>query len=219
MSEFMGVKITRAQQSARHAYRRALEKAVRAVSKGSAWRSIQGCLFTEHSGWFVSVAPGVQIYEPRTVVNVTAKPMSIDPIFWDLVRLPDNRGQGLSFRLLGAWTCHAPPFAEIDITDSDDVSAVAEQILRTADAQLADVSKWSVESFLETCRTQGADQYSYLACQVSTLIALHRHSEALALCEAAKTDGSVGGFMAPDGNFPEMAADWLKRSMAASTRH
>ena len=219
MPEFRGVKITRAQESARHAYRRALEKAVRAVSKGSSWRSLQGCLFREHSGWFVSVSPSVHIYEPRTVGHVAVKPMSVDPIFWDLVGLPENRDQTLSFRLFGAWTCQPPTFAEIDIPESDDVNIVAEQILRIADKQLAAESTWSVEGFLQACREQGADKYSYLACQVCALVALHRESEALALCEAAKADGSMGGFMAPQGSFPEMAADWIKQSMAESTRH
>ena len=74
MPEFMGVKITRAQESARHAYRRALEKAVRAASKGSGWRTIEGCLFRDRAGWFVSVCPSVFIYEESTRATVSAKP-------------------------------------------------------------------------------------------------------------------------------------------------
>lgn len=220
MPEFMGVKITRAQQSARHAYRRALERAVRTVSKGTRWRSIQGCLFREQSGWFVSIEPTVYIYEPRTVVRVTAKPMSIDSIFWDLVGLPENRDAPLSFRLLGAWTCRPPEFTETDIAEGENVNDVAARILRVADEQLDTVvSYWSVDEFLKLCRERGAADDSYLACIVSTLIAMHREPEALDLCEAAKAEQSSAGFMAPEGTFPEMAARWLRQSMTSSTRH
>jgi len=219
MPEFGFVKITRAEELARHAYRRALAKAVRGVSKGSGWRSVQGSLFREHGGWFVSVSPNVYIYERRTVAHVAAKPMSVDPIFWDLVGLPENRDQSLSFRLFGAWTCQPPPFAEIGIPESDDVCLVADQILRTADEQLDSVSSRSVEDFLKTCRESAPDEYSYLACQVCALIALRREPEALELCEAAKGAGSQGGFLAPVGSFPEMAERWIKGSMGKSTRH
>ncbi|WP_442580962.1 hypothetical protein ACSBOB_02865 [Mesorhizobium sp. ASY16-5R] len=81
MPEFMGKTITRAQQSARIAYRKALLKAVRITAKGSSWRSIEGCLFQERSGWFVSVIPSVYIFEEVTKATVFAKPMAIDPFF------------------------------------------------------------------------------------------------------------------------------------------
>jgi hypothetical protein len=100
MPQLMGVRITRAQESARHAYRRALEKAIRAASKGTGWRSAQGCLFREQSGWFVSVHPAVYIFERVTKAMVVAKPMAIDQIFWELVGFPENSTQPLSFRLL-----------------------------------------------------------------------------------------------------------------------
>lgn len=154
----MGVKITRAQESARHAYRRALEKAVRAASKGSGWRSIEGCLFREEAGWFLSVCPSVYIYEQSTKAVVSAKPMTIDRIFWDIVGLPENNDAPLSFRLNGAWACRPPNIDEVLIEEHENVEVVAGRLLEVANEQLANVvERWSVEEFLQLCRSGGAD--------------------------------------------------------------
>jgi len=219
MPEFMGIKITRAQESARHAYRRALEKAVRATSKGSEWRTIEGCLFREQAGWFVSICPSVFIHEETTKAIVSAKPMSIDPIFWNIVGLPENAEAPLSFRLNGAWTCRPPHFDELPIEENGDASAVAARLLERANEGLATVERWSVEDFLRLCRTSGATEDSYLPCVVTALVALGRHDEALDACAIAKARGDSGGFLSPDGSFSEMARRWIKASWAMTTRH
>jgi hypothetical protein len=216
----MGVKITRAQESARHAYRRALEKAVRTTSKGSGWRSIEGSLFREEAGWFVSVCPSVYIYEQRTRASISAKPMTIDPIFWDMVGLPENNDAPLSFRLNGAWTCRPPHIDEVSIEEHEDVEAVAGRLLEAANEHLANVvGRWSVEEFLHLCRTSGATDDSYLPCVLSTLVALGREHEALDICKSAKERGISGGFHAPAGSFTDMATGWISKSMANATRH
>ena len=220
MPEFVGVKITRAQESARHAYRRALEKAVRGASKGSGWRAIEGCLFREESGWFVSVCPSVYIYEQSTKASISAKPMTIDPIFWDMVGLPENNDAPLSFRLNGAWTCRPPHVDEVSIEEHEDVGVVAGRLLAAANEHLANVvGRWSVEEFLELCRASGATNDSYLPCVVSTLVALGREHEALDTCKSAKARDISGGFHAPGGTFIEMATRWISTSMANATRH
>lgn len=219
MSELLGIKITRAQVSARHTYRRALEKAVRAASKGSGWRSIEGCLFREQAGWFVSVSPSVFIYEEATKATVSAKPMAIDPIFWDIVGLPENANAPLSFRLNGAWTCRPPPFDDVAIEENTDANVVAARLLDAANERLAAVERWSVEDFLQLCRNSGATEDSYLPCVVAALHALNRDSEALDTCKSAEARGNSGGFLSPDGSFSEMATRWLTASLAKITRH
>ena len=219
MPEFMGIKITRAQEAARHAYRRALEKAVRAGSKGSGWRTIEGCLFREQAGWFVSICPSVFIYEETTMAAVSAKPMSIDPIFWDIVGLPENAELPLSFRLNGAWTCRPPQFEEIPIEENGDASAVAARLLKRGNERLAAVERWSAEDFLQLCRASGASDDSYLPCVVTSLVALGRHDEALDACASAMVRGNNGGFLSPDGSFSEVASRWIEASRAKTTRH
>lgn len=211
MPEFMGKKITRAQETARHAYRKALAKAVRAAAKGTDWRSIEGCLFREKSGWFVSVSPSVYIFEEITKAQVSAKPMTIDPIFWEINGLRENENTPLSFRLNGAWVCRAPDFAEIEVPENSDASIVAACLLATADKQLDTIiASWSPEAFLSFCQTENAERGHYLPSVVTMLIAIGRDDEALAACEDAILNHQTGGFLAPDGTFPEMAAEWLR---------
>jgi hypothetical protein len=220
MPEFMGLKITRAEESARHAYRRALEKAIRAAAKGSGWRSIEGCLFREHEGWFVSVFPAVYIFERSTKATVSAKPFAIDPIFWDIVGLPENKKAPLSFRLNGAWTCQPPRFDELAIEEDEDVNVVATRLLEAANERLGYVvGNFSIEDFLELCRSRRAAEDSYLPCIVTTLIALGREHEALDACKSAKARGHSGGFLAPQGSFTDMAAEWISAKMTEATRH
>lgn len=214
----MGKKITRAQETARHAYRRALANAVRVAAKGSGWRSIEGCLFQERSGWFVGVSPSVYIYEELTKASMSAKPMAIDPIFWDITGLPENRDTPLSFRFNGAWVCRPPDFTEIDIPEQHDVGAVAALLVATADDQLDRViTSWTPTAFLSLCQAAGTERGSYLSCIVTMLVAMGREDEALAACEDAILNHQDGGFLAPDGSFAQMARKWLKSRISART--
>lgn len=220
MPEFMGKKITRAEESARHAYRRALDKALRAPIKGTGWKSANGSIFREEAGWFIAASPSVHIFEHVTKAVVSVKPMAIDPIFWDLVGLPENREQPLSFRANGAWVCRPPSFAELSIEEDDDPEVVAERFFVAAIEQLRNVTRsYSLERFLIACREADTVDGAYLWSIVPALIALHRQDEALAICEEARSQGWIGGFLAPEGSFVEMAAVYLRSRQRRPTRH
>jgi hypothetical protein len=210
----------RTQKKARHAYRRALEKAVREQAMGTTWRSIRGEIFREQAGWFVSASPSDYINEETTKVNIVVKPMAIDPIFWDLVGLPENRDLPLSFRLTGAWTCRPPRFAELPLAEDPDPSIVAGRLIAAADEQLKLVSQsHSLDAFLATCRAAAEKSEGYLPSLVATLVAMNREDEALAICEEARETGQNGGFAVPQGSFVEMAAHWLRSTLSSATRH
>jgi hypothetical protein len=220
MPEYMGKKITRAEESARHAYRRALEKSLRARVKGTGWKSAYGTIFREQAGWFIKASPSVHIYEHVTEAIIGAKPMAIDPIFWDLVGLPENREQPLSFRANGAWACRPPYFAEVRLEEDDDPAVVGERLFAVATEQLENVTRsYSLERFLSACREANSDYEAYLSSIIPTLIAMHRQDEALAICEEACLQGLSGGFHAPEGSFVKMAAAYLRRSAMEATRH
>lgn len=220
MPEFMGFKITRAEESARHAYRRSLEKAVRAISKGSDWRSVEGCLFREKAGWFVSVSPSVHIFERKTYAIASVRPMAIDPIFWNVVGLPENQKMPLSFRCNGAWVCHPPYFSETAIQESEYVEIVATRLLEVADQSLKTIlDGWSLEDFMLFCEERVAEGGNYLPCVVTALLALGREHEALMACDKAKSSGDDGGFLVPEGTFTDIAIAWINASIAGATRH
>lgn len=220
MPEFMGKKITRAEESARHAFRRALEKSLRIQVKGTDWKSAHGSIFCDKSGWFIAVSPSVHIFEHITKAMVSVKPMAIDPIFWDIVGLPENREQPLSFRANGAWACRPPYYAEINIDEDEDPDIVAERLFVVAIEQLDSVTRtYSMERFLAACREAGAMADAYLSSVIPALIALHRRDDALGICEEASSQGWSGGILASEGSFVEMAAAYLRRLDREATRH
>jgi hypothetical protein len=77
---------------------------LRSRAKAAGWKVSQGYLFREDGGWFVDAQPKVWIREQKWTLELSAKPMSIDPVFWEIVTTQDNNKRPLSFRLFGAWT-------------------------------------------------------------------------------------------------------------------
>lgn len=166
----------------------------------------------------MSVRPSVYINQERTKALVSFKPMSIDPIFWEIVGLPENNKLPLSFRGNGAWVCHPPYFAEIDVVECTDTGAIAARMLAIADEQRDRViGTWTPTDFLKFCQTAPAIPGSYLPCIVTALIILGREEEALAVCDEAILKRQAGGFSFRKATFPEMAAGWLRSRASALT--
>lgn len=212
MLDHMGdPKITRAQESARHTYRRALETALRIRAKGGFWRSGQGSIYRQKAGWFVSATPSVRIREHVTTVLIGVKPMAIDPIYWDLVGLPEHGELPLSTRLNEAWSCRSPCFAELTLDEHSDAAIVAGRLLETADEQLDLVQRfYTVDLFLAACQSAAEKNSDYLPSVVATLIALGRKAEALSACENARAAGRGGGLGGSKSGFSAMACAWLR---------
>jgi hypothetical protein len=163
--------------------------------------------------WFVSVQPAVNIYAETTEANVSVKPMSIDPIFWDLTDMLDNKLQPLSFRMNGAFVCRPPEFARLKVLEDPDPKIVASRLIDAADTKLVEIAVWTADAFLAHCRAGLEKSDAYLPSTVASLIDQGRASEALALCERAQQRGQHGGFiLGPDGGFSKVAAAWLRRA-------
>lgn len=216
MPNFGDITTTRAEEKARHLYRRALEKAVRAIARGSGWRSTQGLLFRDVGGWFTGIAPSVNIFEHKTLASVLLKPMSIDPIFWEIVGTPENHDSPLSFRYLGAWTCPTPRVRDVEIDEAGGPEDVAARLLALAkdeaDAPSLPRDLASYTGFLEGLLSE-CD--AYLATAVCSLFVMGREQEAAELCAGA--GDSPAGFLAPGGTFPDMALAWLRTRAATRT--
>jgi hypothetical protein len=222
MPEFRGIKITRAEELARHACRRALVKAVREAAKGTGWRCSGGTLFREQNGWFFDAYPAVTIFWRETQASLRVKPMAIDPIFWDLVNMPENRNQSLSFRGLGAWVCRAPTLEETTINEFDmNPAAAADEFVRWTQETSARVQETlTLENFAKLVDdAQRPGPFNpFLATKIVTKILMGQSEEARRLSVEAERVGDVGGF-ASDGSLPEMAVRWLDAQRASRIIH
>lgn len=212
MLDYMGdPKITRAQESARHTYRRALETALRTKAKGGFWRSGQGSIYRQKAGWFVSATPSVRIREQVTTVLIGVKPMAVDPIYWDLVGLPEHGELPLSTRLNEEWSCRSTCFAELTLDEDSDAVIVAGRLLDIADEQLDLIQRfYTADLFLAACRSAAEKDDDYLPSVAAALIAIGRRDEALALCEKARAVGRGRGLSAAKGGFSATALTWLR---------
>jgi hypothetical protein len=211
--------MSRAEISARHALDRQLAKSIRDVRRGTKWQSIQGGLYRQNAGWFVSLTPSVHMKPGISSVSIHAKPMAIDLIFWEIFS-PSTADAPLSYRFSGAWVCNPPEFATCSVSETEGADAMAATILEIADLKLAEiVDTMTLEKFLQRCLEKNGDTGSYQASVICTLIAMHRHTEALQVAQHGQSLGHGGGFIRARGfeTFNDLAVSWL--TSTAGPRH
>ena len=202
--------LSRAEQQERKALSKAVVGELKRQIRGTGWRISQGWLFREHAGWFMEVRADVWLGEPRTMVAWRAKPMGLDPVFWDIVGTPNNREQPLSFRLFGAWTCSVPALVEAEIPEENrQAELIAHAVRDWADAQFEGTEpSRSIDAFVELLRNHPRRGH-FLASYITALILTHRRDEALAESTAAIERCEAAGFRVSNLTFPDLAKAWL----------
>lgn len=199
-------KLSRQETKERHDLRRQLQKTLRIKARGTGWGCARGCLFRDYEGWFVEVRPIVAISNSKTILRLHAKPMSLDPLFWDIVKLPDNKQLPLSFRASGAWTCRTPAMAETTLIETEhQADSLAPKVFEWADEQLARRwPDWTLTEFID--RVRQARNGWYFASEVTALILAGRTDEAASICWSAKGRHEGGGFLVlSSGSFVDLA--------------
>ncbi|MEF2071082.1 hypothetical protein [Consotaella aegiceratis] len=208
-------KLTRAERKER----KALAKATVAVLKTSArsykWRVARDSLFKDHNGRFVEVQASIVNWAYKTRMAARIKPMALDPVFWNIVGMPENAKLPLSFRAFGAWVCSAPTVVEDEINEGDgSPETLAANILDWANSQMASpMLTADCETYLEYLQTLSK---GYFANRVAMLCLMGRYEDARAACLAAIEQDDSGGFgqLVNDKivNFPTMVIHWLDRN-------
>jgi len=205
----------REHEKSRKALRAAVAAALKKNARAKGWRFAQGSLFREHDGWFVEVRSGPWVGEDRTVAEFLAKPMALDPLFWDIVRTPENSSQPLSFRAFGAWTCQGPALTEAQIPEDGGAEHIADRILDWANERLASpplpFEVGALATFIETQPGPSGLTGRSFAALVALLALAGRLDEARALCVAAINRGERGGYILGAQSFPELALDWIAK--------
>jgi hypothetical protein len=208
-----------AEQKVRRVLSKAVARELRPRAKGTGWKISQGWLFREDGGWFVDVRPIVHLAQRATWLELRGKPMSIDPMLWDILETQSADNLPLSFRLFGAFTVRTPALTRIEIDEGSlDASGLADAILRIAQREL---ERWrhgrSIEGFLAELQQQHSrlPSHPYLPAAVCALILLGRHEDAATMCVTARAAQEIGGFMVGSRSFTDLAIAWLERTGAA----
>lgn len=123
---------------------------LRQSRKDTPWRINKNALFRERDGYFLSgdctALVTTETGEERLTIRfrLLAKPMSLDPILWDILKMPENTSEPLSLRHWGAFQCHAPVVAKQHLPlDAITPEDAADQLLTWLNEQ---ADKW-----LERC--------------------------------------------------------------------
>lgn len=116
--------------------------ALAALTKDSAWKKSREFVVRQQDGLFLAGKLTVYLNADRLVASLDMKPMSLDPILWDILDLPENNEMPLSFRAMGAFTCHSLTQAEVDLKydgrSPKDVALAFMQFIESASAQARD---------------------------------------------------------------------------------
>jgi hypothetical protein len=195
---------------ARHAQRREVVKACRAVTKGTEWRSNQGALFAERGGWFLAAHEMTDVASEQTKVRLVVKPMAIDPIFWDIVGHPELREQPLSFRYFGAMKCALLILEEPHVSEDGGPIAIAARMLDLGEQKLTEIAtSWTADDFLSRIGNPAKPDQHFVT-RIATLLAVERFGEAQALCADSDARGKTGGFVSlTRGTFNQMVSRWI----------
>jgi hypothetical protein len=207
--------VTREEQKRRRAFVRDVDADAKRVARACGWKYAGGCVFRERRGWFIELRYAVHLHEAMTSVRLHSKPMGLDPVFWDLVDLPENAALPLSFRANGAWTCRTPEIEELAFDDAGlDAGAIAGRVLRWGDERVSALAdEWTLDAFIDRMSSRLANTRPWLAALTSGLILAGRTQDARLECLAAQAGGIGGGFSVGDRDFPEMALSWIERSI------
>ena len=212
--------LSRTEQKARRVLSKAVAAELRARTKGTGWRVSQGWLFRDDDGWFVEVRPMLHLAQRTSWLELRAKPMSIDPIFWEIVGTQNSDKLPISFRVFGAFTVTTPTLAKVEIDEGSlGPGALADMIIRVAQCELErSRHDRSTERFLAEVQEHHSrlPSHPYLPAIVCALILLGRREDARVVCITARVAQQSGGFIVGSRSFTDLAIAWLDR-IGAST--
>lgn len=191
---------------------KAFKIALKSQAKGTGWKHADGSIFKQEDEWFLSVLPSMS-YKSGVTIRWQCKPMAIDPLFWEIFHLEENKKMPLSFRDRGAWTVRPSWPSRYIAFEETSPDKLAEAVLDWSNERLNAVSEFSVEKMLN--RLGPLDKLTAWKTEaICLLILLERLDDAERLCLESDPADS-GGFSASRNNggdrFYDYALEWIGR--------
>lgn len=201
-------RITREQARAKKERERSFTGAIKRGVKAAGWRFSAGCLFRQRGNWFVSALPSL-LWQRGAIVMSMSKPMDIDPIFWDIVGLPENNALPLSFRANGAWVLRPPQPNTYVALEEGDPEKLAEAVIAWADSWSTEVEAKPLEALISEMEGLGASRYQFTAFEICLHLVRRDYFRALKIIHEQGEDES-GGFVTGDASFFDQAKAWIE---------
>lgn len=196
-------KVTR--EEARMAKQREREflSAIKAQGRQSGWRFARADIFRQEGEWFVSNMPTLA-WQRGVWSRMTVKPMALDPLFWDIVGLPENNRLPLSFRATGAWVLQPNEPAEAVGSEEASPIELARRVVDWSNQRLAALPHLSIDSMLAELGSRQRLQYQRRTLAICLYLLKGDFDEAQELCYEA---GDQRPLMADGGGYCTNHAD------------
>ncbi len=205
---------TREQARAKKEREQSFTAAIKHRAKAAGWRFSAGSLFRQRGDWFVSALPSL-LWQRGAIVMSMSKPMCIDPIFWDIVGLPENKALPLSFRANGAWVLRPPqPRAYVALEESDP-EKLADAVIAWADGWSAEVEAKPLEALISEMEGLGPLRYQFAAFEICLHLARRDYVRARELIRE-QGEGGSGGFVTDGVSFFDQAKAWIGKEFPQS---
>ncbi len=146
--------------------------------------------------------------------------MQIDPLFWSIFGLEENKKMPLSFRDQGAWTIRPPKQNHYLSEATTDPLELAADTLDYSNKRLSEIKTVSIEHMLAEYEPIAASNGTRRTIAVCLLLLLGREDEALELCGDKNDSVSVfdkdsGGFTHGNRTFFDAARQWILANRTA----
>jgi hypothetical protein len=107
--------------SQRHAFEKDVYSSLRPLMGPTGWRKRDNFLFCQSDGYYQEATIAVDRAAPATRVSFSFKPMTVDPIYWEISGVAKEcSAQPLSFRSNWLGTCRSLPFLEASVEQPGD---------------------------------------------------------------------------------------------------
>ncbi len=145
------------------------------VVKGTGWKKNRSALVRQSGAFFQDIVISVHLNDEKKIgVVQTFKPMALDLLLWDILGMPENASEPLSFRTWGAFTCTGLPIYEVLLEQADssaiDVAASLGKIARDNEALFEEVLKPANYSTLLANHPNQLERGAYAVPLVTSLI-------------------------------------------------
>jgi len=136
--------------------------------RGTGWKTKSHTAFrcVNDNFYETAITAGVDIIETEAHIRIYgrayAKPMAIDPIYWDIAELPDNKKKPLSFRAWAAFKVEPAMFSGTTLIESS---------IKSAEQAVEIYLNWQADQFENMKEKMEAQPFSELYASM----ALSRH--------------------------------------------
>lgn len=203
-----------------------LNKLLREYSIRFGWKCSRGFVFKkDRESFFTILVAGI----PKTKKlswSIRFKHYDFDDVFWDIVKLPENKNQPLSFRACGAWVAPSMEIQNGSIVlnewEEEKISEQIQNIFAELDPLSIEVAS-SIHSYssnlevLENYYTQLMSKYPNAAVTIwverlLTRLLESNLKEAKKISDARIAEGDEGGFNYAGSSFYQLANEYIETS-------